>query len=563
MTQLTDMKEIQNVVLEHILKLRQIEEETANLLEDKLDHLITRLLLRINQNLKGIKGIKGYDVLYDHVENTKGQYEAFILELDAAVPKITEPGVLEIFHGIRHMAAEYIETTPIKNDNPITYERMVLISATVLRIKGVWLEQLKLHHKVTPFGNSISKEQYLSQIQRDVRRFFFDSMIAVSHILKESLELMAAFEEGKKYQRFVKKQVKDIETLVLRQKDIIMAQTMTKSESDMLWQLLEQLTEMHRQCQHVLKEVEEDAALTEDVAAIISMDQMEQLMASYVSEQSPDINQMMSHLSQVMDDSVTTLSEILTRIASEYGEKLTGNLHLAAAEYHRLGVGLGDVFLEGVGALQTDRVYGTEKGKAIAGGIENTVALKCQSIREKNEQYQKDKRSHIARIDKSILAEKERLISDVRTYLEDLLLGQGNACENAYERFLVKCRQLEEKEKKFDLAYMKNDLLFELRTYEELMEHSLKRLIELEPEKAIDVSEAMIDMMKKSRDLLGYHDIKLIVPKEGDKFEAKKHEVLMAETQEGFAKGTIIKCINIGYFRGDIVLVRASVVAAR
>ena len=497
MTQLTDMKEIQNVVLEHILKLRQIEEETANLLEDKLDHLITRLLLRINQNLKGIKGIKGYDVLYDHVEHTKGQYEAFIIELDAAVPKITEPGVLEIFHGIRHMAAEYIETTPVKNDNPITYERMVLISATVLRIKGIWLEQLKQHHKVTPFGNSISTEQYLSQIQRDVKRFFFDSMIAVSHILEESLEMMAAFEEGKKYQSFVKKQVKDIETLVLRQKDIIMAQTMTQSESDMLWQLLEQLTEMHKQCQCVLKDVEEDATLTDDVAAIIGMDQVEQLMETYVSEQSPEINQMMIHLSEVMDDSVSILSEILARIALEYGEKLTGNIKLVAEEYHRLGEGLGNVFLEGVGALQTELVFATDKGKAIAEGIENTVALKCQCIREKNEQYQKDKLSHIEGIERSILDEKERLVLDAPTYLEDLLQGQGNTCEGAYERFLAKCHPLEEKEKKFDLTYLKNDLLFELRTYEELMEHSLKKLIELEAEQAVDISKAMIDMMKK------------------------------------------------------------------
>ena len=30
----------------------------------------------------------------------------------------------------------------------------------------------------------------------------------------------------------------------------------------------------------------------------------------------------------------------------------------------------------------------------------------------------------------------------------------------------------------------------------------------------------------------------------------------MAESQEGYAKGTIIKCVNIGYMRGDHVLLR-------
>jgi len=46
-------------------------------------------------------------------------------------------------------------------------------------------------------------------------------------------------------------------------------------------------------------------------------------------------------------------------------------------------------------------------------------------------------------------------------------------------------------------------------------------------------------------------------------FNGKEHEVLIAETSEGFAKGEIIKVINPGYKRGDFILTRANVIAAK
>ncbi|MCL2753821.1 MAG: nucleotide exchange factor GrpE, partial [Defluviitaleaceae bacterium] len=57
--------------------------------------------------------------------------------------------------------------------------------------------------------------------------------------------------------------------------------------------------------------------------------------------------------------------------------------------------------------------------------------------------------------------------------------------------------------------------------------------------------------------------IEKISPKTHEQFNAKEHEVLMAEQKEGFTKGEIIKTINSGYRYNDTIIVRANVIAAR
>jgi len=46
-------------------------------------------------------------------------------------------------------------------------------------------------------------------------------------------------------------------------------------------------------------------------------------------------------------------------------------------------------------------------------------------------------------------------------------------------------------------------------------------------------------------------------------FNPKEHEVLMAESNADFKKGEIVKVMNSGYRRKDLILLRANVIAAR
>jgi len=59
------------------------------------------------------------------------------------------------------------------------------------------------------------------------------------------------------------------------------------------------------------------------------------------------------------------------------------------------------------------------------------------------------------------------------------------------------------------------------------------------------------------------NNITPIRPNPQEIFNGKEHEVLVAEKQEGFNKGEIIKLVGSGYRYKDVVLMRANVIAAR
>jgi len=127
-------------------------------------------------------------------------------------------------------------------------------------------------------------------------------------------------------------------------------------------------------------------------------------------------------------------------------------------------------------------------------------------------------------------------------------------------------RNLTKQEAGFDkivIGFKRDCLLFELTTFEEIMFYSVSRLRESDVA-AVAAFVATIDEQHKAlADILTKYGIDKISPVAHDPFNPKENEVLMAEVNPDFKKGTIIKTMNAGYRQGDIVLVRANVIAAR
>jgi molecular chaperone GrpE (heat shock protein) len=110
--------------------------------------------------------------------------------------------------------------------------------------------------------------------------------------------------------------------------------------------------------------------------------------------------------------------------------------------------------------------------------------------------------------------------------------------------------------------FKKETLLYEVNTFEEILTYSVSRLrdsalsgvpraVEL-----LDGVAAALEMMLKKNYIIP------IRPVPHDIFNAREHEVLMAEKQDGFNKGEIIKLLNSGYKHKDTVILRANVIAA-
>jgi len=113
------------------------------------------------------------------------------------------------------------------------------------------------------------------------------------------------------------------------------------------------------------------------------------------------------------------------------------------------------------------------------------------------------------------------------------------------------------------INFKRDGLFFELSTFEEIMHYSVSRLRESLDLHVLEFVVEIDKQYKNIEDILTKYDIEKIAPKPHEPFNAKEHEVLMAEKNDDFKKGEIIKTMNSGYRHNDVVIVRANVIAAR
>jgi len=124
-------------------------------------------------------------------------------------------------------------------------------------------------------------------------------------------------------------------------------------------------------------------------------------------------------------------------------------------------------------------------------------------------------------------------------------------------------KQKEQKLSQKITAFKRDAVFFEIATFEEIMHYSVSRLRETLDEPVLEFVVEIDKQYKNLEDIITKFGIEKISPKTHEQFNAKEHEVLMAEQKEGFTKGEIIKTINSGYRYNDTIIVRANVIAAR
>lgn len=144
----------------------------------------------------------------------------------------------------------------------------------------------------------------------------------------------------------------------------------------------------------------------------------------------------------------------------------------------------------------------------------------------------------------------ERMLASVHflSYKERLAKYTG-AVYNAFE--------------KQDLNYKRLFLLYEVSTYNEIMTYSVTRLLESRDAFSLAFAGACEAARDEIAGVILRNNIAAIDPAPHEPFNGKEHEVLIAEENSAFAKGEIIKALSPGYKKGDAVLARATVIAAK
>lgn len=224
---------------------------------------------------------------------------------------------------------------------------------------------------------------------------------------------------------------------------------------------------------------------------------------------------------------------------------------------------------------ENGEVLSTCENFEIIQGIYDTVKIKTDCLEENKEILGETAQSLID-------SNKELIPSLSGTELEELMeTGIVNWFESgsdtpdfdallhneSFTLFLDKRKKqhdaLLESLNKKSMEYKKDFLLFEISTYEEIMNYSVSRLKETENPVTLAFVAICDDAFYALTTALKRNNIAAIRPEPHDMFNAKEHEVLMAEKNEEFQKGEIIKLMNSGYKQDDFIIMRANVIAAK
>ena len=216
---------------------------------------------------------------------------------------------------------------------------------------------------------------------------------------------------------------------------------------------------------------------------------------------------------------------------------------------------------------------------AILGGIKETTEIKISSLRESMKEFEESGEKHIKALgqvgqtmdipDEIIQKIADSVKSSWLNSLPDDAFKFFEACLGGDEflparEFIEKIIDAElQKVEKTLIVFKREVLLYEVCTFEEILTHSVPKLESSECADTLQAAVLLRDVFKELEIILKKNNISVIRPEIRSEFNAKEHEVLVAEKNDDFAKGEIIKVLTAGYLYKDNVILRANVVAAR
>ena len=117
------------------------------------------------------------------------------------------------------------------------------------------------------------------------------------------------------------------------------------------------------------------------------------------------------------------------------------------------------------------------------------------------------------------------------------------------------------------LTFKKEAILFEISTFNELLNYSIEKLKQAKDiDRDIDIL-MYIQVVEEANSMintsLSGYGIRTICPELGTLFNGKEHEVMMMEESPELSKGQIVRVTNMGYTYDGKILTRANVIVAK
>ncbi|PKM65310.1 MAG: nucleotide exchange factor GrpE [Firmicutes bacterium HGW-Firmicutes-2] len=564
MKRIVKENEIEKIVLEYRIKMHIIEDLTCNLIKIQIENIASRMLLGINQNLKNKDETKSFESLYYLMKDIKNIYEKCIRFIGDHEIRLENKQLVDIVIGIREMAENAVFSIENGKDNPIAYERMVIISGGILKIKEAYRKRMDMLHEACAIDSHITKAALLEYIYTFVSSFFEAMADPANEIIESILADLWNSIEKKKYTKLLDEQKKVMESLMMVKVDDFGKKKLTQQEVDFLEVLISIIHDGYEQILMKEEQLSRAVQIGVDDIGLLSQDAIKQAIEKNMSVYKDNVNAMLKYVDENHQNSHEAFINLMYDELYKTHRSLLMKIKKESTNYQILSCHILELFEKLVIGLQGLNIkYKTTEGQKIGEAICDTIYMKYETLKEKDTEYQLNKKDVSILEDKKLLDMRMLISENGEDLLEDAIDGLTEGLLDIQTHYLKEMAVIEETVHNQNMVYLKNDILFELRTYEEMMRHSLKKLVDIEGEKVKALSLLLMEAQQSFMNALERIHIKVIEPREHDQFDGKLHEAILAEALEGFEKGSIIKCQSVGYQLEPNILLRAMVIAAK
>lgn len=556
-------KEIENIVLEHEINRKKIEDKSKELIKHAFEQISSRILLQIKLYVDNANQFKLAERSYEKRLQFKGRYKEYI-EIGYTKVEMTEDDI-DVIKGIILMINQQLVNFPENTDNPLEYERMLLVSTGLLRIKEAFnaIDDNLVTQFSLPNQLSIDFSKYIKDYING--KFEEEQHIILELIDKvvEDLNNPNQRVESKLYLDFLVKQEEMLKNFIYFNFDIDSSGVSSQLQQEKNQIYIYPLRQLFQEIHNTIGDIKHSMHKKTNIEPL-SLKNVESIVDSNIMK-----SRRLKELVELLeDDKANTIDRVLSHVNDEL-RKITSNelkslkKQSANCELHSyMIVELYSKYVTQIEGLKLESVE-DEHTLRMLEAVKTTLKFKYQSLKEKDTDFHLKKLDFYLECENDFMIFKHMFDENINKIVEALLIGNRESLDQMHYKFNKIVEDNVQKNLQQNANYFSKEVLFEMRTFEDLYNQSIERLKSSEIPEVKTFVDLVKELYQKSYDSLAHIEIKHFIPESGEAFNGKLHEVIMVEESEDFKKGDIIRVQNCGFKKGDQILLRASVIVSK
>jgi molecular chaperone GrpE (heat shock protein) len=556
-------KEIEKIVLEHVINSKKVEDSAKDLLKHAFKQIVSRILLQVKLHIENSNQYKSIESVYLETIELKNRYESYLqLDYNEDVPTENEKDVIRgVFHSI-HSA---LDAFPNHSENPLEYERMLIVSTGLLRLRE---EMNRIQDDIVysfelpsslhiDFGDILTNHIVATYNDR------YDDLVFLVEGIVSELNDPAQRVELNSYLNFLHEQESILKSFIH-----------INLETGQEWHQQNESNELTAKYIYPIQQLYQDIHTTiSDIKQVINKKAEQQPLVIKDIDNIIEANiirdkRLKELIAIVEDDKKTTIDSILLHINDELTKASAiefKKMKKSSLKFELLSYIILELFEESIKCIdrvELDEIQNDTHRKIIQ-GVTDSLHLKYDSLKDKDNKYHMAKKEDYLVYSEGFIDFKNIFEQNCEMFLEEAINGSNLGFNKAQSKFVRYVEKEFESNLSKDLDYYKKEILFEINTLEDLIHQSVDKLNSSEEPACLKFAECVEKLYINTLNQLRRNDIIQIRPKEHESFNGKMHEIIIAEEAEGFEKGEIIRTSNSGFIYDARILVRASVIAAK